>query len=50
MGMGTGTGTGYLHSGQASDLGGRNGWPRILQHTSEMFVADLVLPSGRNDD
>ena len=33
-----------LHSTQAGDLLGGNGWLRILQHASEMFVANLVLP------
>ena len=35
---------GTLHSCQASDLFGRNGWPRLLQHASEIFVANLALP------
>ena len=35
---------GTLHSCQASDLFGGNGWPRLLQHASEMFVANLALP------
>ena len=35
---------GTSHSCQASDLFGGNGWPRLLQHASEMFVANLALP------
>ena len=37
-------GNGTLHSSQASDLLGRNGWLRILQDAPEMSVADLTLP------
>jgi hypothetical protein len=35
---------GTLHSSQASDLLGGNGWLRILQDAPEMFVANLTLP------
>lgn len=39
----------YRHSGQAGDLVGGNGRPRILQHASEMFVTDLVLQVRRDE-
>lgn len=37
-------GNGTLHSSQTGDLLGGNRWLRILQHASEMFVANLALP------